>query len=89
MNKTVVAVFDSAAQVFGQPVFVPSTGVAIRTFADEVNRNEEGNNIALHPDDFTLFHIAEYDDLTGIITHLSDGPQMLSRAKDLKENVPE
>ena len=44
MRSVVLAVFDSAVQGFGRPMFFQSLGVAIRSFTDEVNRSAEDNS---------------------------------------------
>lgn len=80
MLRVVVSVFDSASGLFGQPVFAPSRGVAIRSFSDEVNRANTENALNIHPEDFTLFQLAEFDEETGIFTAKHE---MLSRAKDV------
>lgn len=79
----VVSVFDSAAQAFGRPVFVPSTGVAIRSFMDEVNRQAPDNQMYLHPDDFTLYYIADFDESDSVFVNVDDPSiRMLMRGKD-------
>ena len=40
MKRAVCAVFDSAVNLYGQPIFVPSVGAALRSFIDEVNNRE-------------------------------------------------
>lgn len=65
MRYKIFAIRDRAADVFGQPMFMPSTGVAIRGFSDEVNRVADNNNLNKHPEDFDLYSLGEYDDETG------------------------
>ena len=84
MNQVIVSVKDTAAQAFGRPVFVPSIGVAMRSFRDEVNRKDSTEDLARHPDDFELYELATLDDATGIIVMLPE-PRMVARAKDLKD----
>ena len=52
MKQVICAVRDSAADVFGRPYFVPTAGVAIRSFTDEVNRGADDNQFYKHPKDF-------------------------------------
>lgn len=80
MKRFVMAVYDSAAQVFGQPYFVPSLGVAKRGFGDTVN-NKESGPLNQHPDDFELYHLGYYEDEDGSLTAIK--PIMIERAKDL------
>ena len=43
MKMIVVSIKDRAADAYGRPFYVPSVGVAIRSFQDEVNRAAEDN----------------------------------------------
>lgn len=61
MKMKMYTFFDSAAQAFTNPFFMHNDGLAIRAFQDNVNSSEE-NNMSLHPDQFTLFKVAEWDD---------------------------
>ena len=69
MELNVYSIFDSAAQAFTQPFFMQNDGLAIRAFMDNVN-SKEPNNICEHPEHFTLFKIAEFDDQTGTMKNL-------------------
>ena len=59
MKMVICSIRDSAADAYGRPFFLPSVGVAIRSFTDEVNRPSEDNQIYQHPEDFDLFELAE------------------------------
>jgi len=78
----VVAVFDSAAQVFQRPFFVPRIEVARRAFADEVNRADAANQLHQHPEDFSLYVLGTFNDEVGTLSSL-DVPTMVVRAKEL------
>lgn len=82
--KIVCAVFDSAVQSFGQPFFVPAVGSAVRSFSDEVNRDDAQNQLNRHSDDFVLWQLAEFDEDNGIFIQNADVKRVLARAKDLK-----
>lgn len=82
-KMSVCAVFDSAVQVYGQPFFVVSTGGAVRSFSDEVNRADANNQFNKHPDDFDLRFLAYYDDETGEFSSLAEGIRSLARGKDV------
>jgi hypothetical protein len=86
MKKTIVAVFDKASNAFGQPIFAPAKGVALRSFTDEVNKNYENNQMYHHPDDFTLYDLGMFDDNTGHF-ELHDQPKQLLTAKDAKTPI--
>ena len=84
MIQCVVSVKDLAAQAFGRPVFVPTSGVAIRSFRDEVNREAQDNDIFRHPSDYEMYQLGVFDDSTGLIEVISP-PKLLARAVDLHE----
>lgn len=65
MRYKIVAIRDRAADVFGQPIFVANHGTAIRSFGDEINNKREGNALALHPEDYDLYSLGEFDDAEG------------------------
>jgi len=83
MILNICTVKDRAADAFGRPMFVPSTGVAIRSFSDEINRNNAENQLYNHPDDFDLYELGQFDDNTGCFT-LHEQPKLLSLGKQVK-----
>lgn len=85
MKLVLCSVKDRAADAYGRPMFVPSVGVAIRSFSDEVNRVDPDNQLNKHPDDFDLYELGEFDDNTGLFV-LHDQPKLLSLGKQVKIN---
>ena len=83
MQLTLCTVKDRAADAYGRPMFVPSTGIAIRSFSDEVNRNDENNQMYNHSDDFDLYELGTFDDNTGLFS-LHDQPKLLTLGKQVK-----
>jgi hypothetical protein len=83
MKLVLCSVKDRAADAFGRPMFVPSVGVAIRSFSDEVNRQDADNQLFNHPDDFDLYELGEFDDNTGQFA-LHELPKLLSLGKQVK-----
>jgi len=83
MKLSLCSVKDRAADAYGRPMFVPSTGVAIRSFSDEINRNDSDNQLYNHPDDFDLYEFGEFDDNTGKF-ELYEQPKLLSLGKQVK-----
>jgi len=83
MIQIICAVKDRAADAFGRPLFVPSVGLAIRSFSDEVNRSDVENQMFNHSDDFDLYEIGSFDDNTGIID-CHPQPKLLSLGKSVK-----
>ena len=45
MLSIICSVKDRAADAFGRPMFVPSVGLALRGFTDEVNREATDNQM--------------------------------------------
>lgn len=83
MKQIICTVYDRAAETYARPMFVPSIGVAIRSFTDEVNRNDPNNQLFNHADDFDLYELGEYDDQTSRIIML-DLPKVLILGKQAK-----
>jgi len=83
MKLIICTVKDRAADAYGRPMFVPSTGVAIRSFSDEINRNNADNQLYNHPDDFDLYELGEFDDNSGLFS-LHEQPKLLSLGKQVK-----
>lgn len=69
--KKVFSVFDTKAGAYGQPWFMDTTGMAIRSFIDAAN--DEKSQLHRHADDFVLFELAEYDEVSGQFLNL-DAP---------------
>lgn len=80
MQFHILAVRDRAADVFGQPMFAPSVGLAIRGFGDEINRAAPDNQLNKHPEDFDLYSLGLFDDSTGEFNCHS--PKMVAIGKD-------
>ncbi len=83
MISVIVSVKDSAAEAFGRPMYLQSLGVAIRSFTDEVNREDKDNQLFNHPDDFDLYELGVFDDSLGRY-ELRDNPTVIVRGKDVK-----
>jgi hypothetical protein len=83
MKLVLCSVKDRAADAYGRPMFVPSIGVAIRSFSDEINRSAADNQLHNHPDDFDLYEFGEFDDNTGLF-NLYEQPKLLSLGKQVK-----
>lgn len=78
----IVSIRDRAADAFGRPAFVPSQGTAIRSFQDEVNRQDANNEMNRHPDDFDLYILGHFDDQTGHFD--AHEPRQIAIGKALK-----
>lgn len=69
MKLQIFSAYDAKACTFGNPWYDQTDGAAIRNFADAVNDNSNPNNLwAKHPEDFSLFHLGEFDNNTCTFT---------------------
>lgn len=82
MILNIYTIYDTASGSYGRPFFLPSDGLAIRQFGDEVNRPEETNILYKHPSDFILFKLGSFDDEKAIFDILNS-PHHLARAQDM------
>lgn len=85
MIYEIVSVHDRAAAAYGRPIFTQTTGQAIRSFQDEINRNAPDNTMFAHPEDFVLFHLGNFDDATGTFNNVL-APAQLAYGKQLKHS---
>lgn len=83
MKQVIVAVKDRAAETFGRPMFVPAIGVALRSFSDEINRNDPNNQLYNHPDDFDLYELGSFDDSTAEF-QIKNNPELLILGKNAR-----
>lgn len=74
------SVYDQKAEAYGQPIFLRTHGEAMRTLEDELARGD--SLIAQHPEDFILFFVGHFDELSGVFT-VEDTPLVLGRASSM------
>ncbi len=88
MKLEIFSVFDSKAQAFLPPFFLPMLGQATRVFQNAAN--DEGHAFGKNPSDYTLFHLGSFDDETAKIT-TKITPRNLGLARTYKEaeKIPE
>lgn len=84
MILKIYSIFDSAANAYTSPFFMHNDALALRAFEDNVNANNE-NNIAAHPDQFTLFNLGEFDDSNGTIKNTE--PRSLGNGLEYKKPI--
>lgn len=65
MRYKIVSVRDRAVDTFSVPQFVAAIGAAVRAFGDEIKRKADNNALSMHPEDYDLYDLGEYDDDTG------------------------
>lgn len=64
----VCSIFDVKAQAWMTPLFFQAAGQAIRSFGDAVRTPD--SEFQKHPEDYTLFLIADWDQSDGKLTVL-------------------
>lgn len=87
MKVNMYSIYDEAATAYISPFSMHNDGLAIRAFQDNVNAKDE-NNISKHPQHFSLFKLAEYDDATGVIEPITP-PKFLVGGVEMKNPTEE
>lgn len=82
MDKFAFAIYDSKAEHFYDPMFRRSKGDALRDFITIAN--DDKTKIGLNPEDFTLFYLGRYNDLTGKFEN-NMTPESMGLALELKQ----
>lgn len=65
MVKFLVSIFDKKVQVFGNPVIAMNEADAVRMARTVVSSDD--SQISLYPEDFTLYHVGNFNDATGVL----------------------
>lgn len=86
MKIQVFSVFDAKQGIYGQPNLLLNRATAERAFMQSVL--DPQSNIAQHPEDFTVFHIGEYDDETAKFTNLPT-PEPIGTALEFQARATE
>ena len=82
MKLVVYSIRDSKSEIFSQPMYMVTPGVAIRMFGDEVGN--PNSNLNKHPEDFALFRLGQFDDSTGALESEVQ-PVQIALALDFKK----
>lgn len=69
LTLKIYSIFDQKADAFITPFFLPNDELAKRSFYQCIQDNK--HQFALSPEDFTLFHLGEFDCTKGTIIPLS------------------
>ena len=83
MKLKIYSVYDSKAQAYLQPFYMPSRGAALRAWGDAVNDNN--GQFKKHAGDYSLFELGEFNDENGTFeidiqrTNLGNGVEFLER----------
>lgn len=79
-----VAVCDVKAGSFLPPMAVAHVQVAMRSFEQEVNRDAPDNMIAKYPEDFHLYKLGTFNQVTG---DLEQEHELLCKAVNVQKKV--
>lgn len=80
LRLKIYSVYDSKAEAYNTPIFMRTHGEAIRSFESAVL--DEKTDFHRHAEDYSLFHVGEFDTLTGNIES-NVTPIPLSRAHEV------
>lgn len=80
MRYNLCAVLDAKLGEYAAPFTVRKTGEAIRSFGDAVAQPDPNNNMHKHPEDFTLWHVGDYESDTGEVINVV--PRILASASE-------
>lgn len=80
MRLQIMTVYDGKAEAYSTPQFFRAVGEGVRSFQDGVNTPD--SELGKHPEDYSVFHLGQFDPLTGSIellpapTHLASGQNL-------------
>lgn len=81
----IFSIRDSKAESYLQPFFSPNVATAIRAVSQAAN--EPGHNFNNYAQDYDLYQVASFDEMTGKIAGL-DSPQHVVKLVDIIESRP-
>jgi hypothetical protein len=94
--KKQYALYDATATVFLNPLVFANDAEAIRWFTTSVNEKDVNKQsmVTLHPSDYTLYRLADYDDLLGMFQprdvntsgEPSQEPKRIINGRDVVDN---
>lgn len=76
-------VYDTQAEFYSLPYFSQTLALALRSFSDVCNAPD--GNVSKHPEDFYLYEVGSFDDVTGLFTPLT-APHRVVSALELKKD---
>lgn len=82
MRYNLCAILDAKLGEYGPPMAFQKSGQAVRQFGDEVQRQDKNNQMYTHPEDFTLWHVGDYESETGEV--FTQAPRLLASASEYK-----
>lgn len=82
MELKIYSIRDAKAEIFNMPFYKKTHGEAERDFHQLCQ--DEKSTPAKYPEDFDLYYIGTYDDVTGRIESL-DTPQHITKAIQMRK----
>lgn len=79
MKMKVFSIFDAAARAYLPPFVLPEVGMAERAFRDCVGSSD--HQFGKHPEDYTLYQVAFFEDSTGKFEVLIENNKIVSGAE--------
>ncbi len=87
MIHQIFTVFDSKTAAYLPPFYLPTKGAAIRALQDTLQ--DPQHQFARHPEDYTLFHIGNFEDTDASIVTFEAGVSLGSCLELMAENQTE
>lgn len=92
MKLSIFSIYDSKAQAYLPPFFLPRKQMAVRAFAECCN--SESHQFGKWPADYTLFHVGAFDDESGLIDSfppisLGNGLEHKSKPDITSDDLPD
>lgn len=78
----IYSVYDSKTKAYGRPFCFKTDGELVRMFKEMLEPGREPNNFSKYPADFTVTHVGDWNEDSGVIT-----PSSLSIVFNLQELV--
>lgn len=77
----IFSVYDSKAEAYLTPLYFKTKGEAVR--AMETTLRDPHHTFTMHPEDYTLFHLGDFDDNTGLVAPFTT-PKPIGKAIEFK-----
>jgi hypothetical protein len=84
MVQKIYCLYDSKAEAFLQPMFIPNLGLCLRSLQNALDKPD--SHIAKYVDDYSLFELGEWDDNTAEITMLT-AHKKIGQVRELTSNT--
>ena len=83
--KKLISVFDKAAMFYKSPIVVNHQNEALRIF--ESAFRTQGSDFSAYPNDYDLYLIGEFDEVTGTLIQTQEHPQRIISGLQMVKNI--